>query len=308
MAIRLWRKAAMMHKIETTLGEDASPAVIDAIIATNITFTPIEAEEVNRDLILPYLGNQGAILAAEYGKIEFDIEIAGAGAAGTVPKYGSLLRICGLAETITVGTKVEYDIIETGIESGTLYFNPDGVQHIFLGSQANVAMTFAPKGIPKFRFTIMGLLGDISDTVLPSGISANWTRGVKVSKVNTVMSLFGWTAVAESLALDLGNTVTPRFLIGDERMIITDRKSTGTAVVEARTLATVDWFAISRNSTRGALSIVHGKTAGNIVEVTAPAVEIGKPSQGQTEGILNYSLPMRLCVDTTPRAMKITVR
>lgn len=104
------------------------------------------------------------------------------------------------------------------------------------------------------------------------------------------------------------NTVTPRFLIGSESVIISDRRTTGTAVVEAASLATADWFARAIARTRGSLSLIHGKTAGNIVEISAPAIEIGKVTQGQTDGILNYSLPLSLCPVTGMDELRIIAR
>lgn len=306
---RRWNKLAMLLGIEATYGTDKVPTVADAIIGTNVSFTPIEGEEVSRDLMLPYLGNQGIVLAGMYARLEFEIEIAGAGAAGTVPKYGSVFRIAGMRETITAATSVVYDIVEDGVESGSLYFVHDGVRHILLGSQANIAPSFTPSAIPRFRVTVLGLLGTITDVAVMPAVTMNgWTTPKHVSKANTILTLHGWTAVAESVAMDLGNTLTPRMLIGDELIMISDRRSTGTAVVEARKLVTIDWFQRAKDRTRGALSIVHGTTAGNIVEITAPAVEIGKPATGQTNGITNYSLPLLLCPVAGMDEMKITVR
>lgn len=295
MPIRRWNKLAILHRTETTYGQTAAVVPADAIIATNVQFTPIEADEVSRDLLLPYMGQQGVILAGTYGRIEFDVEIAGAGTAGTAPKYGSLLRICGMAETIVPTTSVTYSIVENAVQSGTLHFNMDGVRHVLLGCFGNVSMSFAPKAIPRYRFTVMGMLGTISDAALPAVTMTGWTTPAAVSKANTTMTLHGWPSVAESLELNLGNTVTPRHLIGDERMMISDRKGTGTAVVEARTLAEVDWFDRALKATRGALTLTHGIVAGNIVQVDCPAVQIGKPTQGQTDGLANYSLPLSLC-------------
>lgn len=308
MSIRRWNKLAFLHKIEAVYGADIVPAPADAIVASNITFTPLQAEEEMRDLLLPYMGNQGAILTGEHGKIEFDVEIAGAGAAGDVPKYGSLLRVCGLAETITAGTDVTYSIVEDDVESGSIYFNSDGVQHIFVGAQANVQPGFTAKKIPKFRFSLTGLLGTVTDVALPTVSKAGWITPVVVSKANTSMTLHGWPAVAQSLSLNLGNVLTPRFQIGAEDIQITDRKSTGTAVVEAKKLATVDWFGIARARTQDALTLQHGTAPGNIVEISAPAVEIGTPSQGQENNIVNYSLPLGLCPVAGLDELTITVR
>lgn len=306
---RFWRKLAMLVKVETTYATDAAPAEADAVVASNITFTPIEGDEVNRDLLLPYLGNQGTILTATYGKIEFDVEIAGAGAAGTVPKYDALLRSAGMAQTVTAGTSVVYSFVEDDPESATVYFVSDKVQHIFVGGVANIAPSFTPKQIPKFRVSYMGMMGTISDLVsMPDVVLDGVTTPLPVSKANTQMSLFGWASVAESLSLDWGNVLTPRFLIGDERVLISDRQAKGTAVVEARSVATINWFDKALTSAKGALSLIHGTTAGNIVEISAPAVQVGKPTQGQTDGIINYSLPLNLTPVNGLDELTLTIR
>jgi hypothetical protein len=309
MAVRRWRKLAILHKIEAVYGTDIAPAAADALIGSNVTFTPMEGEEVSRDLMLPYMGHQGVILAGLYGRLEFDVEIAGAGAPGEVPAYGSMLRVCGLAETVTADTSVDYTIIEDGQESGSLYFVSEKVQHVLVGGRATVTFTFTPKGIAKFRFTYQGLLGTISDiATMPAVDQSVWVKPVIVSKANSTMSLHGVGSVAESLTVDLGNVLTPRFLIGDEVMLISDRKSTGTAVVEARDIATIDWFDIAQSRARGALALTHGQVDGNIVELAAPAVEVGRPTQGQTDGIVNYTLPMMFCPVTGTDELVLTVR
>ncbi|MCX2697072.1 phage tail tube protein [Ochrobactrum chromiisoli] len=309
MAVRKHRKLAMLHKVEATYGEDSTPAVVDALVAANVTITPIEGQEVSRDLLLPYMGNQGIVLAGIYGRVEFDIEVAGSGAAGTPPKIGSILRVAGMSETITAGQDVTYEIVEEAVESGSLYFISDKVRHVLLGGQANIAPSFTPSAIPRFRVTYLGLLGTITDVaVMPAVTTAEWITPDTVSKANTTMSLHGWPSVAESLSIDLGNVLTPRFLIGDERILISDRSSTGTTVVEGRALSEVDWFDRALKRTRGELTLTHGKTAGNIVEITAPAVEVGKPTQGQTDGIINYSLPLSFCPVTGMDELKLVFR
>ncbi|TIU35994.1 MAG: hypothetical protein E5W28_09325, partial [Mesorhizobium sp.] len=153
MAPRFYRKLAVLAKIETVYGTDPTPTgAANAIQMTNATVNPLEGEQVSRDLMLPYLGMQGVILTGTYVKIDGEVEIAGAGAAGDAPAYGPLLRACGLAETITVGTDVQYDPVSSGFEAVTLYFNHDGVNHIALGSRGNVSFSLVPKQIPHYKF------------------------------------------------------------------------------------------------------------------------------------------------------------
>ncbi len=294
---RILRKLAILHKVETAYGvaPTPAPAAVDAIIGKNVSFTPIEAEEVSRDLLLPYMGNQGVILAGKHARLEFDVELAGAGTAGIAPKWGSLMKICGFSEVLLAPTSATYSIVEDAVSSGTLYFEIDGVRHILLGARGTFSINIAPKSIPSFRFVITGLLGTITDQALTAVTMAGWQTPLDASSANTTMTLHGWASVAESLSIDLGNTVTPRFLIGSESVIISDRRTTGQAVVEATTLGTINWFQRALARTRGALALVHGTVGGNIVEINGPAVEIGKVTQGQTDGILNYSLPLSFC-------------
>lgn len=305
---RLFRKLAILAKVETTYGTNAAPAALNAIIGKNVSFTPIEATEVDRDLLLPYMGNFGVILTGKHAKIEFDVEMAAAGTAGTAPKYGSLIQACGFAETLVASTSATYTIVEEGVKSATMFFEIDGVRHILLGARGTLSVNIAPKAIPHYRFEMTGLLGTITDQALTAVTMSGWQTPKEASSANTTMSLHGTASVTESLSITLGNTVTPRFLIGSESVIISGRKTVGQAVVEATSLAVKDWFGIALARTRGALTLTHGTGAGNIVELTGPALEIGKITQGQTDGILNYTLPLAFCSVNGLDEFKITVK
>lgn len=306
---RRWQKLAILHKIEGTYGTDSAPAAADALIGKNVTFTPMQAQRITRDLMLPYMGNQGVLLAGITGRLEMDIELAGAGSPGDIPKWGSIFRAGGFAETVTEDISVDYTIIEDAAESGSLYFVSDKVRHVLLGGRANIVLAWTASQIPTARISYVGLLGTVTDVgAMPAVSKAGWIDPLIVSKANTVMSLHGWTAVAESLSLDLGAEVTGRFLIGDEYIHTSNRSGTGTAVVEARSMATVDWFAKARSRERDALTLTHGTTAGNIVAAVCPAVEIGEPTQGQTNNVITYSLPLDLCPDEGLDELTITVR
>lgn len=306
---RYFRKLAVLAKIEADYGADAAPTgAANAIQMTEVSVTPLAGGEVSRDLLLPYLGQQGVELVGTYVTLEGSVELAGASAAGTVPAYGVLLRACGLAETVTVGTSVEYDPVSSGFEAATLYYNRDGVRHIMLGARGTFVISMSPSQIPRMRFTFTGLAGTISDAPLPGVDLSAFVRALVVTKANTTMALHGWTAVAEQLTVTLGNQVEPRFLIGEESIQIVDRQMTGSIVVEAKSLETVNWFDIAKARTRAPAAITHGTIAGNIVELEMPAVEVGRPTEGETQKILNYTLPLMPCPVSGDDEFKMTVR
>lgn len=291
---RFERVLAILAKIEATEGTDAVPTGgANAMQMSNVSITPLAGEEESRDLVKPYLGDQGVFLTGNYVQIQGDVELAGSGDAGVAPAYDALLRACGMSQTVVADTSVAYDPVSAAFESSSIYWVQAGVRHIALGARGSFTLELMPKRVPHIRFNMMGLLGTISDQAMPTVDHTGFIAPEVVTNANTTIDLHGYTAVAESLQLDLGQNVVPRFLIGEEAMKISGRAASGTAVVKADTLANIDWFDIAQSHAVDALEAVHGTEAGNIVTIDAPAVQIGRPTQGATDGILNYSLPLR---------------
>lgn len=94
------RRRILTAAIETTYGTDAAPTGSNAILVRNMTLTPQEADLTDRDLVRPYLGRSEQLPAGIRARLEFEVEIAGAGSAGTAPAYGPLLRAVGLSQTL----------------------------------------------------------------------------------------------------------------------------------------------------------------------------------------------------------------
>lgn len=97
----LSRKRLVLCKSEGTYGVDITPDGTDALLVRSLEVTPIEADVVSRDLIRNYLGNSDQLLAQTRVSISFQVEMAGSGAGATAPRFNSLLKACGMAETIT---------------------------------------------------------------------------------------------------------------------------------------------------------------------------------------------------------------
>lgn len=309
MSKRYFRKLAALAKIEATYGVDATPtAMANAIRCTDVSFNPLAADKVERNLYFDSLGAQPSLQAGEHIEMSFKVELAGSGTAGVAPAWGPLMRACGMSETIVADTSVTYAPVSAGYESISEYFNLDGVLHQFLGGRGNVKVALTPKQIPYLDFNFMGLLVAAADSALPTSDFSAWQDPLIVSKANTpTWEMHGYAAIGESLTLDLGNKVEMRNLVGEDSVQITDRKGSGSMVIEAPLLAAKDFFAISRARTRGALSVVHGTAAGNIVTIGAPKCEIDPPSYGQTQGIVNLTLPFVPTFDAGDDEISITL-
>lgn len=105
-------KRIVVAKIETTYGVDSTPTGAEAMLLRNLTVTPLDGDLANRVLIRPFFGNSDTLVASTRVKIDFEIEMAGAGAAGVIPAYGALLRACALSET--AATQSVTSITRTG--------------------------------------------------------------------------------------------------------------------------------------------------------------------------------------------------
>lgn len=175
--------------------------------------------------------------------------------------------------------------------SVTIYFNIDGTRHVLLGARGNFKLDVSVKQIPKMSWEFTGLLGTISDVALPSADFTGWQTPVTVSTANTTdINLLGYTgAVFEKLMVDIGNSIVYRQLVGAESVLITDRNIAADFTIEAVSVATKDWWTSAKNSATGAFCIKHGQTAGNIVGLTAPKVQIATPNYSDSDGVAMFS-------------------
>lgn len=291
---QLTRRRTILAKIETSYGVDPTPTgAANAILVRNLNITPQNSEIVSRDLVRPYLGNSEQLQASTHVTLDFEVELAGSGAAGTAPAYGCLLRACGLSETVSTGVSVTYAPISTGFESVTVYFNVDGTLHKITGARGTVELNINARQIPVYKFTFTGLYSAPIATALPTVTYTAFQTPLVANNDNTTgFSFFSYAGVLESLNLNVGNTVNYRTLVGSESVIVTDRKTSGTCQIEAPAIGTKDFFAAAlADGTLGALDITHGTAGGNKVQITSSRIDLSNPSYTDNNGINMLSLP-----------------
>lgn len=285
----LFRKLAIAAKIETTYSVDAVPTgMANAILVRNARINPLTVEAQAREVQRPYLGNSEDIVGAFYGSLTYDVEAAGAGAAGTVPKYGVLMRGSGLAEVVSAGVKVTYTPVSSGFEALSQYFYLDGVLHKFTGVRGSVGFRGNNREATMWNYSFMGLFKPVVDAALPAVDYSGFIKPLAMNTANTptfeLHGVSGASAVLRNLTLDLANQVNYRNLVNSEAVQILDRKPVGTIEMEATNMATKNWWNAVRDSTTGPLKLVHGTVAGNILEINAPAVQLTAPSYSDFEG------------------------
>jgi hypothetical protein len=292
----LYNKRVLLAKTEATYGTDPTPTgAANAILVRNLEIQPVDAEQVNRDLVKPYFGADDILISNVRSRITFEVEIAGAGAAGTVPKYGPILKACGMSETVAAASKVTYAPVSESFSSCTIYVNIDGVQHKVTGCRGTVSLNMTVGQIPVYQFELMGIYNGPTDVSF-SSVSAVYT-GFQAPRIfnNTNSSAFqfhSYAAELQSLELQIGMDMVYRELVGNTKeVLLTDRNTSGTVQFDAITMATKNYFTAATSSTTGNCTVTHGVAAGNTVKLTVPRANITTINYAEQNGITQYTVP-----------------
>jgi len=293
-APKYWRNKRILFALEGTYGSDAAPTGgANAVLAMDVSLKPMEGQDQDRDLEQPGMGANGTIPTDLHSKITFSVDLSASGVAGTAPAWGALLRACGVAETISVGTSVEYTPISDSFESGTFHIVIDKTRYVLLGSRGTAELDLSAQATPKIKFDFTGLFAIPTEVSAPAVVLSNWKEPKIVSAQNTpTFTIDATPFVMKSAKLALGNKVEPRFLVNSDRVLITDKSESFETTVEAQPLTAFDPFTMALNMEKVAVDLVHGTVAGSIATLSLPTAQMQRPSIGQSQDIKEW--PLRL--------------
>ncbi len=290
-----WKQKVLLAKIETVYGTDAAPTGgANAILAIDVKLSPMEGQDVNRNLDLPYFGGQKSIPAELYQKLSFKVEMQAAGSLGVAPGWGPLLRACGVAQVVAAGVSVTYNPISQAQESATIHLGIDGTRYVLRGSRGNAKFMVNAQGVPYIDFEFSGLFQLATDVANVAVTLTGFGTPLIASKTNTPTFTVGGVAlVTKSFMMDMGNQVERRFLINSDSIIITDRAETMEARVEAVPLATLNPFSLANSQSNVAIALQHGTVAGSRVALNVAAAQMMRVAGiEQSQNIVEWPLSM----------------
>lgn len=282
--------------IEATLGTDATPTgAANAVLVTDMSITPLDAQNINRDLVRGFFGGSEQLVGPGSVKLSYSVELAGSGTAGTAPCWGKLLQACAVGEgTLATPARIEYTPVSTGLKGLTQYYYDDGVLHKLLSSMGDFNLTAKIGERPMLKFDWVGLDGGIS-AATDTGTFTAWKKPVAMTKANVIDITLGATyatgaltggTVYSSTGLDMkaGNQVNYTALLSSETVDITDRESTGSIELDLTAAQEVALMATVKSNTTQSLAITIGTTAGNKIIFFAPAVQLLNPKKVDKNG------------------------
>lgn len=299
MAERLMRKTVILAKLEATYGADAAPTgAANALVVSNVSINPLNAEYIKRDIIRDYLGASEELPGASYVECGFDVELVGAGTLATAPAWGPLMRSIGFAETITAGQRVDYTPVSGGFESATIYYYDDGVLHKLLGVRGTATLDLTVGQKPTISFKMMGVDGGIAEMPNPTTTLTAWRVPQIVTDENSGDITIGAThAVAaapafvggtmypsQGLTVDLGISATFQKLLGGKSIAITDREVTASMKLKLTAAQEVAFMADVKSAAKRSIGLIHGTVANDKVGVFIPAGQLKEPTKEDLNG------------------------
>lgn len=297
MALRFNEKL-IQFKTESTYGTDPSPAATDAILTRNFRITPVAGNRRPRTFDRPQLGGRPRSVTGVHRQVSFDVELAGSGAAGTAPAWAELIQACGFDETVVPSTSVSYAPNSADGDSGTLYFNLDGVLMEMNGARGAVGFSFVAGEVAMANFTFHGLLVAATDAAAATPDYSDFVDALEVNNANTTtLSVHGYSGITQRLVIGQGQQLNYRNWPGQEAVRIGDREYTAQCAFLMPTVSAFDIEAKITSEALAALSLVHGTSAGNIATVSADHVQILDYSVDGDQGDALVNLDLLLTSD-----------
>lgn len=323
---RYARNQVLLAKTEVTYGTDPTPTGgANAILVSGLDVKPLNATNVDRNLIRAYLGGSEQLVGSSYLEASFEVEFQHSGTAGTAAAWDPLLQACGYAagSPQVTPSRVEHAFEGTysSWKSVTIYYYDDGVLHKMLGARGTVSIGLMVGDRPVFKFRFLGLDGGISAVANASPTLTGFKAPLVVTDANTGALTLGCTYatgalsggteyVSGGMSLDVGNDVQFVDLLGTAALAgqsidFAQRAMTGSVEFDLTAANEVTFMATVKANTTQSFGLVHGTSAGYKMLVFMPAVQLINPKKVEKQGRRLIGYEMRIVPSAGNDELKI---
>jgi hypothetical protein len=299
MPDRLVRDALILSKAESTYGTDSTPTgAANALMVASFTLDPLNAQYPKRDLVRAFLGGMEELVGDRYIAAQYSVEMVGSGAAGTAPPWAPQLLACGFAETLLATTRADYTLTSGSFGSLTNYYHDSGVKHFSTGTRGNAVFRLELGDRPMIDLSMIGLHNAETAVAQPTPTLTAWQQPQAVANANTADVVLGCTHTttgapaltagttypSKGIRVNLGNTVSHVPLLGDEKVVISQREVTGEVTLEVTAAQEVTLMQNVRDATLTSIGFVHGTVTGRKVLVFMPFCQLVQPRKSEEAG------------------------
>ncbi len=143
------------------------------------------------------------------------------------------------------------------------------------GARGNCKIELNASGIPYLKYEFTGLWTKPEESTRPTATLTGFKDPRVASNTNTpVFTIDGTPFVMRSFSLDFGNKVEPRFLIGDESVLITEQRESIETKVVAQPISAFDPFQMAVGAAQVPIVLTHGTGAGRIATLGVPKAQM----------------------------------
>lgn len=268
-------------KVETPAGTWAAPTLaLNALTVRNLTIDPFNTATLRRNIDRGFAGANPSTPSAVHRGYSFEMEMAGSGVANTAALWATMLRGSMFGAGAPAGAQVGYPLTSTGDgDALSMLLLKDTILHEMRGARGNAVFTFNEKALPFVAFTGLGLFrtaGEVYKAGSASGLSlATYPAPIECNLENTVVTLDAFTLGVREFSVDMGMKTQLYSTTGSRQIIFgKDDEGDRRAVKFRMSFELPDAGAKNYSASIAAGSVlpftlVHGATAGNILEVSS---------------------------------------
>lgn len=300
------KRKVILAKLEAVPGTDALPTIVD-IIDCRSSKMEQESTLEKKNTYSASLSDQGGAVTEIKGRHTFEVDMKASGAVDTRSQLGKLLIACGFKETaITGGLKYMPGSNQDEMQTITLYeyFLGDGGVAILkkiVGARGTFTATMEAGKVAKVQFTFEGRYVEPIDATNPTPVSSNYEQSIPAIVESSQFTYDGGELVCRGVTLNSNNDLyslpdvnSPEGIL---KTILTGRSISGTMAPDMVNMAVKNFFAMWTGNQKAAIHMQVGHTAGNIIEIDMPAVQLENVNDAEDSGYAYQEIPF-ICTGT----------
>lgn len=289
----LHKPRALLLKAETVYGTAAALAPADVLVCKRIAPNPQIGEWKSRELVSVYDGASPELLVGKAAGVDFDFEAAGSGTAGTRPKWGDALLMCGWAEVVTAGTDVTYTPVDADFGSATMRWRiggSPGLAQTIAGARGALSFAARAKEFPVFTVSAVGQYEAPANGAAPA-ITPAMLAAFKapVALEPSAVPVFTWGGVKLCFS-EFSFTDGRRPAVGSwancDAVDLGARSFTGRMTVKMTEPGAKDLIGESVSALLQLGIFTFGTVAGNTLTISAPAAQLKFAGFGEVDSAL----------------------
>lgn len=260
--------------------------------------------KIERDVLRGFMGGKETVPGSQWAEMTFTTELAPSGTKGVRPGWANLLKAAGFSEVFTINagqvTKIDYAPVSDNFASLSMRALWGGARLNLKGARVSkMEIDLTVNTLPTCKWTVIGMIKDFVTGAFSNVDQANWAKPLVIMDNNTQDLKFGSAynpltgAITGGVAypskgvtISVENNAKFRPFLGGDSVPITQRESMGDFVADLTDVQRVDWWTRYSSNTVDSMAFSLGTTAGSILRVFTPNIELQEPRNVDDDGLL----------------------